>query len=434
MRVLHWLAVVLLAVSMSSSDDRTTRDPGGQSVARPGATRRVTPNATFDPWLLWSGTTHLRGANIYQRRVYPELDGDEFMGSGPVGPPFVQADFDRLAALGANYVNISHPGLFGEDPPWVLDEMVQDNLDALLEMAAESDLFVVIAFRTGPGRSEFTFHLEDVGTWFDESFLNDDVWIDQAAQDAWVAMWGHVASRYAVNPVVVGYDLMVEPNSNEVWLDEWDPDAFYDEFAGTLYDWNQLFPEITTAIRGVDPTTPVLVGGMAYSSVEWLPYVIPSGDARTIYVVHQYAPVVYTHQESPAVNSYPGVFDTDWDGEDDNFNIAWLQNLLTTVADFASVHSVPVAANEFGVMRWVPGAAGFMTDQIYLLEGLNTNHALWAWEPIWPPWNEEVDAFNFLHGPAPENHSDVTTSDLIDAVTTAWERNSVRPSTVGVAP
>jgi hypothetical protein len=45
-----------------------------------------------------------------------------------------------------------------------------------------------------------------------------------------------------------------------------------------------------------------------------------------------------------------------------------------------------------------------------------------------------VDAFNFLHGPAPENHSDVTSSDLIDAVTEAWERNSVRPSTVGVAP
>jgi hypothetical protein len=28
----------------------------------------------------------------------------------------------------------------------------------------------------------------------------------------------------------------------------------------------------------------------------------------------------------------------------------------------------------------------------------------------------------------------VTSSNLIDAVTEAWERNSVRPSTVGVAP
>ena len=171
----------------------------------------------------------LRGANIYQRRVYPELDGSEFMGTDPVGPPFVQADFDRLAALGANFVNISHPGLFTEDPPWVLDEDIQDNLDALLRMIAGADLFAVIAFRTGPGRSEFTFHIDDVGTWFDESY----------------------------------------------------------------------------------------------------------------------------------------------------------------------------------------------------------NHALWAWEPIWPAWNEEVDAFNFLHGPDPDNHGDVSSSDLIDAITDAWGRNTLRPSTLG---
>jgi len=75
-----------------------------------------------DKWSLWTEGTQLRGANIWQRRVYPELDGTEFLGSGPVGPPYVQSDFDNLAALGANYVNISHPGLFTEDPPYVLDQ------------------------------------------------------------------------------------------------------------------------------------------------------------------------------------------------------------------------------------------------------------------------------------------------------------------------
>ena len=45
------------------------------------------PLGTFDKWALWTNGTQLRGANIYQRRVYPELDGPEFMGSGPVGPP-----------------------------------------------------------------------------------------------------------------------------------------------------------------------------------------------------------------------------------------------------------------------------------------------------------------------------------------------------------
>ena len=141
-------------------------------------------------WALWTDGPHLRGANIYQRRVYPELDGPSFLGPGPVGPPYTQEDLNRLAALGANYVNISHPGLFTESPPYVLDPDIRDNLDNLLNMVAEADMFAVISFRTGPGRSEFTFFCDEVGDWFDASYLNDSMWQDQTAQDAWAAMLG----------------------------------------------------------------------------------------------------------------------------------------------------------------------------------------------------------------------------------------------------
>jgi len=388
-------------------------------------------------WSLWTGGTRLRGANIYQRRVYPELDGPDFMGSGPVGPPYTQEDFDRLAALGANYVNVSHAGLFTETPPYTLDQDIQDNLDNLLAMIAQADMFAVISFRTGPGRSEFTFFWDEVGDWFDASYLNDSMWQDQAAQDAWVDMWRYTAQRHRDNPIVVGYDLMVEPNANEVGsdalhdrLDIWDPEEFYANYAGTLYDWNQLYPRITAAIRRVDAGTPILIGGMAYSGVAWLPYLQPTGDPRTVYTVHQYEPVIYTHQEPPLTNTYPGLFDTDWDGEDDQFNRAWLENLLSTVDTFTATHGVPVAVNEFGVMRWEPGAAGFMDDQMDLFEQRGMNHALWVWDPAWEVWTEEVDAFNFRHGPDPSNHSDVELSDLMDVIVEYWGRNTLRPSSV----
>jgi len=173
----------------------------------------------------------LRGANVWRRRVYPELDGTKFLGPGPLGPPYTQADFDALAAMGANYVNLSHAGLFTEKPPYVLDPDVQASLDSLLSKAEQADLFAVISFRTGPGRSEFTFVWDEVGDWFDRSYLNDSMWQDQEAQDAWVEMWRYTAERYRDNPIVVGYDLMVEPNSNEVGshalddrLDIWEPD------------------------------------------------------------------------------------------------------------------------------------------------------------------------------------------------------------------
>jgi len=108
--------------------------------------------ADQDPWTLWVGPTMLRGANIYQRYVYPELDGIDFMGSGPIGPPYTQEDFDALAALGANYVNLSCVGVFSRIAPYELDAAALVNLDHLLEMAGNAGLFAVISFRTGPGK------------------------------------------------------------------------------------------------------------------------------------------------------------------------------------------------------------------------------------------------------------------------------------------
>ena len=414
---------------------------GEEAIPTPTPTPTLTPTpqpnetpivsvATYDKWELWTEGTHLRGANIYQRRVYPELDGTTFMGPGPVGPPYMQQDLDQLAALGANYVNISHPGLFTETPPYTLDQDMQDNLDNLLNMVAKADMFAVVSFRTGPGRSEFTFFFDEAGDWFDESYLNDSVWQDRAAQDGWAAMWRYTAERYRNNPIVAGYDLMVEPNANEVLLRMWEPEEFYPTYADTLYDWNQFYPHIVAAIREVDTDTPILVGGMGYSGVQWLPYLQPTGDPRTVYMVHQYEPSAYTHQVPPLTKTYPGAFDIDWDGADDQFNRAWLENLLSTVDTFAAKHIVPVAVNEYGPMRWEPGAAEFMDDQMDLFEQRGMNHALWCWDPSWEPLVEEVNAFNFRLGPKPNNHADVASSPLIEVILKYWGRNTVRPSNV----
>ena len=381
-----------------------------------------------DEFALWVGGTHLRGANIWQRRVYPDIDYG-VLGPGPIGPPFTQDDLMRMAGLGANYVNISHPGLFTEEPPFTLDESVRDNLDHLLEMIAEADMFAVISFRTGPGRSEFTFYFGDDGDWFDASMYNDTVWEDPAAQDAWVEMWRYTAEYYRDNPIVVGYDLMVEPNSNEVMVDIWDQDQFYSLYGGTLYDWNQLYPRIIEAIREVDPETPILVGGMGYSGLEWLPYMRVVDDPRVVYTFHQYEPIRYTHQMPGDDITYPGTLDLDWDGEPEVFDRQWLDGFLYIARNFSALHGVPVAANEFGVVRWAPNAPDFMRDEMELFEEMGINYAFWEFAPAWEPMQDN-DAFDFLHGPDPDNHENVD-NELAQVVMEFWGRNTIRPSNFG---
>jgi hypothetical protein len=436
MRKHRFVAALWILALLAGCGPEEVPTPWPQRKAVPAGSQ-VTPvplpaRPAGDKWALWSGGTQLRRANIWQRIVVPDLDGNEFLGDGYVGPPYTQADFDRLATLGANYVNISGPGLYTERPPYVLDEKVQAHLDGLLDMIARADMYAVITFRTGPGRSDFTFYRDGAGDWFDEDLLVEWLWSEQEAQDAWGEMWHYTAGRYRANPVVAGYDLMCEPNAAGTQLDIWEPEEFYAEYAGTRYDWNQLHPRLAAAIWEMDAETPILVGGMGWSTVRWLPYLEPSGDGRTVYMVHQYEPQDdYTHQPPRGKNSYPGEFDLDWDGEADPFDRQWLDEYLSIVDDYQARYGVPVAANEFGVQRWVPGGAAFMADQIDLFEQRGMNHALWLWDPAWAPWTEDSDDFNIRHGPDPDHHADVASSALLEAIVERWQRNTIRPSNAG---
>ncbi len=423
--------IFLLSCGILSSSVKPT-PTATREVTPPASAREpsptFTPTSTPDKWSLWANGTRLRGANTWQRIVVPELDGDEFLGDGYIGPPYTQEDFDELASYGANYVNLSHPGLFTERPPYVLDEQVQDNLDAMIAMAAEADLFVVITFRTGPGRSDFTFYRDGAGDWFDADLLIESVWSDQAAQDAWVEMWRYTAERYREDPVVIGYDLMCEPNSNGVVFEMYEPSDFYAEYADSIYDWNRFYPRIVDGIRAVDEQTPILVGGMSWSGVRWLPWLEPVDDPRIVYMVHQYEPQEdYTHQEAPASNTYPGSFDLDWDGQPDLFNRDWLDAFLAPIDEFKSEYGAPVSVNEFGVNRWIPGAADFMRDEMDLFEQRGMNHAFWVWDPHWRPWSENVSGMNYRFGPDPVNVTPFE-NDLLAVILEFWNRNTVRPS------
>ena len=245
-----------------------------------------------DAYSLWSAGI-LRGANVFQGRN----PGGASTGFGD--GDFTQADFDDLAAAGANYVQISHAGLFAETPPYALDSAAEANLDRIVAMAGAANLYAVIALRSGPGRNENAISNRD-------GPVLETIWTDAAARDAWVDMLRHTAERYGPNPTVIGYSIMVEPNdyARRGFID---PGPFYAQFAGTLEDVNVLYAMATTAIRAVDPETPILLEPEGYGNVTWLPFVTPIAAANMVYTAHDYTPFDYSHQQVPNA-SYPGTY------------------------------------------------------------------------------------------------------------------------------
>jgi len=420
------------AISAPSMQGRLTPQPQTTHQAEAVIPNLYLPlvskmNSMEYKWELWKNGPKIRGANIWQRIRVPTLD-ENYLGEGYIGPPYTLQDFTRLAQLGANYVNLSIPGLFTERPPYRVDENAVAHLDQLLDLVAQADLFAVISFRTGPGRSDFTFYRDGAGVWYPADLLIETVWTDQAAQDAWAEMWRFAAERYRHHPNVVGNTLMVEPNADEVALDIYEPAEFYPRYANTLYDWNRFYPPLVQAIRQVDPHTPILLSGMGWASVLWLPYLQPISDPRLVFVVDQYAPFVYTHQSPEKKYSYPGQFDLNWDGQPDQFDWTWMAAYLDRLPAYRQQHPMPQAVNEFGVVRWAPQADAFLNDQINYFETQQMNYAVWVWDSSWPPWQTwGSKGMNYLYGPDPNNFSEVP-NDLFDVLRNAWSRNTLRPS------
>jgi hypothetical protein len=220
---------------------------------------------------------------------------------------------------------------------------------------------------------------------------------------------------------------MVEPNANAVVFNLWDPEEFYPKYQSTSYDWNVFAKRMLKAIREVDNQIPVLISASSYGSPYWLPWVEVQNDDKVVYVVHHYDPFTYTHQKPPLVNVYPSQFRAREELAPEPIDKAWLARRLSPIGEFKKRSNAPVAANEYGVMRWEKGAEKYIQDQLEIFEGYGMNHAIWLWESSLT--QIDWDDFNFRHGPDPDTHQDVENSDLMNVLKANWAKNRVRPST-----
>ena len=424
MRYSYWLVCVVLVLTVISCGLLPETEGEGDGE-RPTATATTEDPAVFrtlvprppeepvaDKWALWTDGTRLRGADLHPCRLFDTAGCLE---------PITRQDVQDLRDQGANLINASFPGVFTEQPPYQVDPDSLANLDHLIGWADEVGVYVVIHFRTGPGRNEAAIH--------EVRGALHHVWSDQAAQDGWCAMWRFAAERYRESPVVVGYDLMVEPHPNTL-VDpdgELEPDAVQEQAEGTLMNWNALAADITAAIREVDPSTPIIINSLNWGSAEWFAALQPTGDQRTVYSLHAYDPDVYiTQGEDETDISYPDI--VEGYGEQITFDRTWLEDHYRPVLEFAKAHGAPIYVGEFGAMRWVSGGEAFLRDQTGLFEQYGWNYAVYVWRGDEP----DFDGFNLEYGINPDDHAPVPDNPLLALFRERWAANADFPGAPGL--
>jgi endoglucanase len=159
-----------------------------------------------------------------------------------------EADIDFLAAAGFTTLRVPlHWALFlGDAEPPQFAGPGDALLDRLIGWCKHAGLHVILDLHAAPGGQTGVNHDDGVGyplTFYVPRYRRETT-----------ALWTHLASRYALDPTVLGYDLLNEPIS---------PYADEDTLNPRLEDF---YREIAAAIRKVDPRHILFLEGAQWSS------------------------------------------------------------------------------------------------------------------------------------------------------------------------
>lgn len=215
-------------------------------------------------------------------------------------------------------------------------------------------------------------------------------WSNSSLRGSFVENWRLFAKWFGSDPVIIGLDLLNEPNP------PWPSGRLVDAHAL----WKPLAERAVMAIREVAPSVPIIYEGVAGGASLGLRDLVPLQDGNVVYSIHHYSPHDITHQHVSDAWSrsipYPAGKEWGlgkWDAE---FGVgAWDRqrmevDLRDTIA-FQRRFKVPVYVGEFSCVRWAPGKSRerYLSDSLAIFRKYG-----WSWTYHefrgWPGWDAEI--------------------------------------------
>ena len=346
----------------------------------------------------------------------------------PSASGFSADDAAFLAANGFTVVRVGVIWAAVEPEPGVFDTAYLDSINATVEMLADHGIYSLIDMHQD--NYSTTFGGEGAPTWATMSgwqanldfgfpgsyYFNpaenhawDSFWANANASDAvgledhYAKTWENVASYFAGNPAVMGYELMNEP---------WPGSSWGATLLGSPFFAHQMlvpmYNQVAAAIRAVDPATPIFfeptnAGVAEIAQLLGLPDPMAMiDDLISVFAFHDYC-------------------------SDTNFGISCSQianTLARNALRFADENNIPAFMSEFGATSDAPRLFDQMnagdtrqvgwTEWAYSGVGDITTHVDPDWEalvydPALPPTGANVNTGNLavLAAPYPQTISGI---------------------------
>ena len=209
-----------------------------------------------------------------------------------------------------------------------------------------------------------------------------DFWTNPKIIPQYVAMWKFLAQRYKSTPYIGAYELLSEPHpqpplTNAVVKD--------------------MYNQIITAIRTVDPTTPVIIGAASTYDIRNLEQVYLPNQSNVIYTADFYDPESYVLQakKTSQLTGYPGTYQDEWksgdsctytgEGQKVYVDKSYLATLLNCAVNFSKEHNVPFWVNQVGIRSITPGSMQYTEDALDLFRTDNFGFAYWTYRLEYRP-------------------------------------------------
>jgi endoglucanase len=195
-----------------------------------------------------------------------------------------------------------------KDAPFTIDPSLFKRIDWVLDQAEANKLSVVLNCHH-----------------YDEMDKEPDKHLPRL-----IGLWQQIAGRYKDRPDSVVFELLNEPH-----------DKLVDD------KWNEAIPPLLKAVRGTNPTRPVIVGPPFWNGIWALPKLKLPDDPNLIVTVHFYEPYKFTHQGAPwASEDVRKLSGFKWEGTE--AEVKEIRTSFDRAADWASKNNRPVYLGEFG--------------------------------------------------------------------------------------